>query len=108
MAQPPHYSADQFPADLLTSLLAAAVTALLSGPAIWFASLCYLRRTYPHHAELWPAATVAGVMDGALLGLGAFVINFALRIWKRERAERKQSDDQLRLALDDLERERQK
>lgn len=105
MAQLPHYSADQFPGDFLTSLLAATVTAVLSGPVIWLAAMYYFRHTYPNHPELWPAATLLGVVDGAMLGAAAFGINFALRIWRRERRERKRSDQQLRIELDDLERQ---
>jgi hypothetical protein len=104
MAQLPPYSADRFPADFATSLLTAVVTAIVSGPVVWFLSLRYLRQHYPHHDELASAAIVAGCMDGALLGLLAFVFTFAVRIWRYERAERKRSDLLLRLALDDIQR----
>ena len=102
MAQVPHYSADRFPADLIASLRAAFLTAAICGPAIWYLSLRYMRHAYPHHPELEPAAVVAGVLDAALLGLGALVVTFAVRIWRYERVERKRSDTLLRLALDEL------
>jgi hypothetical protein len=104
MAQLPPYTADQFPADFATSVVSALVTAIVSGPAVWYLSLRYLQQHYPHHEELASAAIVAGCMDGALLGLLAFVFTFAARIWRYERAERKRSDLLLRLGLDDIER----
>jgi hypothetical protein len=100
MSETPHYSAESFPADFLTGLLAATMTALVSGPAIWWLSLRYLERAYPSHPELAPAAIVAGVLDGCVLGLFAFAVTFAVRLWRRERAERKRSDEALRLALE--------
>ena len=105
MAQLPPYSADRFPADFAISLLSAAGTAIVSGPVVWYFSLRYLQQHYPHHEELASAAIVAGCLDGALLGLLAFVFTFAARIWRYERAERKRSDLLLRLALDDIQRD---
>ena len=104
MAQLPPYSADRFPADFATSLVTAAITAIVSGPAVWYLSLRYLERHYPHHEELYSAAIVAGCLDGALLGLLAFIFTFAARVWRYERAERKHSDLLLQLALDDIQR----
>ena len=104
MAQLPPYSGDRFPADFAISLLSAAVTAIVSGPLVWYLCLSYMERHYPHHQELYSAAIVAGCLDGALLGLLAFVFTFAARIWRYERAERKRSDLLLRLALDDIQR----
>ena len=104
MAQLPPYSADRFPADFAISLLSAAGTAIVGGSAVWYLSLRYLERHYPHHGELYSAAIVAGCLDGALLGLLAFVFTFAARIWRYERAERKRSDLLLQLALDDIQR----
>ena len=88
----------------MASLLSAAVTAMLGGLAIWYLAARYLRLHHPHHGELASAAVVAGCLDGVLLGIGAFVFTFAVRIWLYERAERKRSDQLLRLALEDLHR----
>ena len=106
MRHAPPYSSDQFSVDFAAALRSGVIVALLCGVAGWYASRLYLQHTYPAHPELLPSAVVVGCLDGPLLGLGAAVFTVAYRIWKRERLERKRSDDLLRLALEDVERDR--
>lgn len=106
MRHAPPYSSDQFPADFAAGLRSGVLVALICGIAGWYMSRLYLQHTYPLHPELLTSAVVVGCLDGPLIGLGAAVFTIAYRIWKRERLERKRSDDLLRLALEDVELER--
>ena len=100
MRYAPAYSAERFPGDFAVSVLCAAITAVLLGPGIWWFARMYLIRTYPHHPELLGAAIVTGAMDGVLIAALSFVACFAMRIWRYERQERKQSDNALRVELE--------
>jgi hypothetical protein len=102
MREAPAYSSDRFPADCAVALLCSAGGFLISGPIIWYFALAYLHRTYPDHPELDGAAAFTGLLDGVLIGLGVFVLTFAIRIWLYERRERKQSDDLLKRTLDEI------
>ena len=93
---------DRFPGDFVASLRSAAIAALLLGLASWWLARLYLQRAYPGHMEMLSAAVVVGVLDGAFLGVGAFVMTYAVRVWRYERNLRKRSDDALRRELADL------
>ena len=102
MQDAPSYSAERFPGDFTASAVCGAVTAAFLGPCIWWLARRYLQRTYPHHPELLGAAVITGILDGLLLAIFAFVFCFAIRIWRFERRERKQSDIALRRELEEI------
>ena len=99
MQNAPAYSAERFPGDFTASAVCAASTAALLGPAAWWLARRYLQQIYPHHPEMLGAAVLTGILDGLLFACLAFGICFAVRVWRFERGERKQSDTALRKEL---------
>ena len=71
---------------------------------IWYTTRSYLKRAYPGHSELAGAAAFAGLIDGLLIGGAAFIVTFAVRIWRHERRERRRSDFLLQQALEEVTR----
>ena len=95
-------SIDRFPGDFMASLRSAGIAAVLLGAASWWLAREYMVRTYPGHQELLGAAVVVGVMDGLLLGVGAFVLTYVVRVFRYERQLRRRSDEALRQELQSL------
>ncbi len=90
---------DRFPGDLMASLRAGMISAVVLGVTSWWLARWYLQRTYFGHVELLSAAIVVGVMDGILLGIGGFMLTYVVRVWRYERRLRRTSDDALRREL---------
>lgn len=108
MQNAPAYSADRFPGDFSASVLAAAVTASITGPLAWWMARRYLLLTHPNHPEILGAAVLTGILDGLLIACLAFGFCFALRVWIYERRERKSSDAALRKDLRSIEQDRKR
>ncbi len=102
MRYAPAYSAERFPGDFAASAVCGALTAAILGPLTWWLARRYLVQTYPHHPEMLGAAVVTGIMDGLLLAILFAAACFAVRVWRFERRERKQSDDALRRTLEGM------
>ena len=98
-------SIDRFPGDFVASLRSGAAAAIVMGATVWWFAQAYMKRTYPLHTEIFPAAIVVGLLDGIGCGVAGFVLTYVSRVWRYERRMRKLSDEALRRELESLERQ---